>query len=375
MNSKLIIAAVALATSILVSALLSYKTYDTDFPCFYYVASTVLDPQASNEDIYRYTEDRENKYSIPEKKEIKDTLLYSVPAAYVLAPLALMPYYAAKATMIFVNLLAYLIAVAMILRLARASSREITWGMAISSLWLPFLHTVGYAQINGLILLLVASAVLVVTRGYWHLCGALIACAALFKLFPVAIALVFGLRSWRVLVGFFVVFAIAFLVPGSTKWVSTLSNFLTDDARYATYGTYLWLKEVNPVLVFLYPLIIVTMTALITLFAKDDDYPLLASFAIPAVLLAMPRLEYNHLTLLAFTYGYLFASKQYSGWPLKSILLVSALILGFPRPGAVSPWIFDPLPSPMHYALLSEWIVIALLISIPSFSRTSPRIA
>ena len=106
MNLKLVIAAVALVISILVSALFSYKTYSTDFPCFYYVASTILDPQASNEDIYRYTEDTENRYSIPEKKEVKDTLLYSVPAAYLLAPLGLMPYYMAKATMIFLNMVA-----------------------------------------------------------------------------------------------------------------------------------------------------------------------------------------------------------------------------------------------------------------------------
>ena len=103
MNLKRIVAAVALAISFLVSAIFSYKTYNTDFPCFYYVASTVLDPQASNEDIYRYADDKENKYSIPEKKEVKDTLLYSVPAAYLLAPLALMPYYTAKTVMIFLN--------------------------------------------------------------------------------------------------------------------------------------------------------------------------------------------------------------------------------------------------------------------------------
>lgn len=249
MNLKLVIAAVALVISILVSALFSYKTYSTDFPCFYYVASTILDPQASNEDIYRYTEDTENRYSIPEKKEVKDTLLYSVPAAYLLAPLGLMPYYMAKATMIFLNMVAYLFAVAMILKLSNASSRDITWGTAIACLWLPFFHTIGFANIDAFILFLVASAVFAVTSGHPYLCGAL-------------------------------------------------------------FATYLWLNAVNPVLVFLYPVIIGITTALITVFAKSDDYPLLASFAIPAVFLAMPRLEYNHLTLLVFTYGYLLASKK-----------------------------------------------------------------
>ena len=65
MTLKLIIVAIGFAMSILVSLLFSYKTYNTDFPLYYYVASTILDPQASNEDVYRYPEDRENKYSIP----------------------------------------------------------------------------------------------------------------------------------------------------------------------------------------------------------------------------------------------------------------------------------------------------------------------
>ena len=375
MISRGIIFAVALAISILVSALFSYKTYNTDFPVYYYVASTILDPQASNEDIYRYTEDRENKYSIPEKKEAREFFLYSVPVAYFLAPLALMPYYTAKATMIFLNMVAYLFAVAMILKLANASSREIAWGTAISCLWLPFLHTLAYAQVNALILLLVALAVFAVTKGHPYLCGVLIACAALFKLFPLAVALVLGLRNWRVWVGFSVLFGASLLTPGSMKWLSTLSNFVRDDATYATYATHLWLRQIHPVLVFAYPLLIGAVTVSNTLLAKDDDYPLLAAFAIPAVFLGMPRLEYYHLTLLVFTYGYLFASKKHRSLPLMGFLFVSAVVLGFPRPGTASPWILDPIPLFLYFTLLSLWVVIALLISIRSFSRNPPRMA
>jgi hypothetical protein len=365
MISKLIVVAVALTISILVSVLFSYKTYNTDFPCYYYVASTILDPHASNEDVYGYPEDRGNKYSIPEIKEIKDRFLYSIPAAYFLAPLALMPYYTAKTTMIFLNMVAYLFAVATILKLSNVSSRGIIWGMAISCLWLPFLHTIIYAQINALILMLVALAVLAVTRGYPYLCGALLAFASLFKLFPLAIALVLGLRNRRVLVGLSVVIGAFFLVPGSTKWISTMSNFVNEEGRLPIY---LWLKAVNPVLIFLYPALIGIVTALITIIAKDDDYPLLASFAIPAVFLAMPRLGYYHLTLLVFTYGYLLASKKYRNWALIGFLFFSAIVLGFPRPGPENPFVF-PISPIMYFALISLWVVMGIIISIRSVSR------
>ena len=369
MSRKLVFIAAAFATSIFVSAIFSYRGHNTDFPVYYYVASTILDPQASHEDVYRYPEDTQNKYSIPEKKEARDLFPYSIPAAYVFAPLALMPYYTAKTTMILVNMIAYVFAVATILRSSNATSREITWGTAISCLWLPFLHTLGYAQINALILLLVTSAVLAVTRGYPYVCGGLLACAALFKLFPLAIALVLGLRNRRILIGFSVVFGASFFVPGSTAWISTLSNFMKEDVRLPTY---LWLKSISPVLIYVYPAFIGIVTALIALFAKDDDYSLLTSFAIPAAFLAMPRLGYYHLTLLAFPYGYLFASKQYRNWPLMGFLFLSAIVLGFPRRGPVEPFIFDPIPNRVYLALFSLWVVIGIMIFIRSFSR-SPR--
>lgn len=369
MNPKLIIIAVSLAISISVSMLFSYKTYNTDFPLYYFVASTILDPQASNEDVYRYPEDRENKYSIPEKTQEKNPYIYSVPAAYFLTPLAWMPYYAAKTTMIFLNMIAYLFSVATVLKLSNASGRQITWGTAISCLWLPFLHTLIFAQINALILLLVVLAVLAVTRGYPYLCGALFAVASLLKLFPLAVALILGVRNWRVLVGFSIVFGASFLVPGSTKWISTMLSFMNEEVRVPAY---LWLKGINPDLVFLIPVLIGAVTALIALLAKDDDYPLLASFAIPATFLAMPRLGYYHFTLLALTYAYLFASKQYRSWPLMTILFVSAVVLGFPRPGPTYPFVF-PISPVMYFALFSLWVVIGILIAVRSFSRNPPR--
>src|SRR4030065_2539820 len=365
MNRKFGIVVLAFAVSIFVSALLSYKIYYSDFLVYYFVASTILDPHASNEDVYLYPEDRENKYAIPEKKDVRDRFLLSVVAAYLISPLAWLPYYTAKAVMIFVNIAAYLCAVVVILKMGNVSGRWVVWGAGISCLWLPFLSTLLGGQINGLILLLVAVAVLAATRGHPYLCGALFALAALFTLFPLAIALGLGLRRRRILAGFAVLFGASFLIPGATEWISRIINFLSEDTNLPAYE---WLKSMHPLLVVIIPILIGGITAIVTVLSNGTDYPMLASFAIPAVFLSMPRLGYYHLTVLVFTYGYLFSLKEFRTWPLGGFLLVSALVLGFPRPGPTSPIFFDPVTVQMSFTLFCLLVVLGTKISVWSFS-------
>jgi hypothetical protein len=360
MNWKLLIVAVAFAASIFVSAFLSRMTYNTDFPAFYSAASTILDPIASPRDVYR--DDLDKRYPVPEKKEVKTLFIYSLPVAFILAPLAWMSYYTAKAMMIFLNIVSYLSAVAIILKLGNVPGRWIGWGMGISCLWLPFIATLEHAQVNAIILLLVALAVLAVTRGYPYLCGVLLALAALFKLFPLAIALVLGIRNRRIFIGFSALFGASFLLPGSSVWISTIWNLGKVEAPL-----YVWLKTINPVLVSICPVFIGSMTALITFMAKDDDYPLLTAFAIPAVFLAMPLLGYFHLTLLIFSYVYIFSSRKFRNAFLMGFLVLSALIIGFPRPGPVSPFVFDPVTPLMYLMLFSLWIVLGIRIAFNSF--------
>lgn len=367
MNWNLLIVAVAFAASIFVSANLSLKTYNTDFPMYYSAASTILDPEASPQDVY--DAGAQNKYAIPERKEVETPYVYSLLVAFLFTPLAWMPYYTAKAVMIFLNIMAYLIAVAIILRVGNVSDRWIARGVAISILWLPFIHTLLYGQVNALITVLVALAVLAVTRGHPYLCGIFIAFAALFKFFPLAIALVLGLRDRRIFVGCAVVFLATFLIPGSTKWISTIWNFLNEDRRTLTY---IWVKAVsvvNPVLFFVYPAVIGVVTAFLAAMAKDDDYPLLTAYAITAVFLVMPRMGYYHLTLLVLAYAHLFSLKECRNWLFTGFLLLSAVVLGFPRRGA------GLITPPIYIALFSLWVVVGVLISTRSYSRTPAAVA
>ena len=358
---KLLVVAAAFATVFFVSAILSRATYNTDFPAFYSAASTILDPKASNKDVYR--DDVDTRYPIPEKKEVQTIFIYSLPVAFLLAPLAWMPYYTAKAVMIFLNIVSYLSAVTIILTLGKVSGRWMGWGIGLSCLWLPFINNLGHAQINGIILLLVAVGVLAVTRGYPLYSGVLLALAALFKLFPLAIALVLGLRARRILTGFALIFGASFLLPGAKGWISTIWKWGKVEAPL-----YVWLKTFSPALVVICPILIGSVTALITLMANDDDYPLLTAFAIPAVLLSMPRLGHYHLTLLVFSLGYLFSSKESRSWPLLGFLVLSSIILGFPRPGPVSPFVFDPVTPVMYLTIFSLWVVLGIRISLRSFS-------
>ena len=364
MNGKFILMAVAFAASIFVSAFLSYKIYNSDFPVYYFVASTILDPQASPGDVYRYPEDTENRYSIPERKDERDRFLYSLQAAYILAPLGWLPYYTAKTLMIFINIAAYLCAVVVILKLGNVSDRWVVRGAGISFLWLPFLSTLMGGQINGIILLLVAVAVLAATRGRPYLCGALFALAALFKLFPLAIALILGIRNRRILAGFAVFFGASFLLPGAAEWIPMIITFLKEDVKLPAYVV---LETMHPLLVVIIPLLIGGMTALVTFLSKDTDYPMLASFAIPAAFLSMPRLGYYHLTVLVFSYCYLFSRKEFRTWPLAGFLIVSAIVIGFPRPGHLSPIFFDPVTVPMSITLFAMWSVLGTKIAVQSF--------
>jgi hypothetical protein len=360
MNRKFIIVSIGFAASIFVSAFLSRITYNTDFPAFFSAASTILDPHASPRDVYR--DDFDKQYPVPEKKEVKTLYIYSLPVAYLLAPLAWMPYYTAKAMMIFINIVSYLSAVAVILNLGNVPGRWIGYGMGISCLWLPFIATLEHAQVNAVILLLVALSVFAVTRGYSYICGALLALAALFKLFPLAIGLVLGIRNRRILIGFTSLFGASFLLPGSSVWISTIWNLGKAEAPL-----YVWLKTMHPLLVYICPVLIGSMTAFITIMARDDDYPLLTAFAIPAVFLAMPLLGYYHLTLLVFSYGYTFSSREFRNAFLMGFLILSALIIGFPRPGSVSPYVFDPVTPLMYLMLFSLWIVLGIRIAFHSF--------
>ncbi len=131
---KLIVGVLVFLFCFYFSVFLSHYTYNTDFTAFYYAASTILDPNTPNISVYDI--DTDNKYSIPKVTEIHaPAFIYSMPAAYIIAPLALMPYFKAKAAMIFINILMYLAAITIILKMGGASGRWFAYPLALLCLW------------------------------------------------------------------------------------------------------------------------------------------------------------------------------------------------------------------------------------------------
>jgi len=300
------------------SIFMSHYTYRTDFPHFYYAASTIVDQSTPNTEVYNI--DKANKYSIPEEAAgTYHVFIYSIPVAYLIAPLALMPYFMAKAVWISLNILFYIAAVIIILNLSEASGRWFTYPLMISCLWAPFVENIRYGQGNGIPLFLVTVAILAATKNRSTFSGILLSIATLFKLFPIAVAMVFGIKNWRVIVSFAVVFSASFLTPGSLKWFFGIKNSSPD----CFTPTFLWLNQFGSLWFVVYAATIAGITALMVHRTKNVNYPFMATISIPAVFLAMPILEYHHLTLLIFSYVHLLFSSS------SNRLLTACVLLSF----------------------------------------------
>ncbi len=319
---KLIFIVIILLVCFCLSVFLSYYTYNTDFTAYYYAASTILDSNTPNVSVYDI--DIINRYSIPEATEFHGfSFLSSMPVAYIIAPLALMPYFKAKSVMIFINILMYLGAITITLKMGGASGRWFSYPLAILCLWWPFIHSMRHGQLNGIILCLIAIAVFTATKNHPTICGIFLAVAALFKLFPIAIAMLLGVKNWRIFASCIVAFSVSFIIPGSLKWFQAMSNNLPR-FNFIYTPLYLWLKQFGFGWYWIYAATIAGFSAILVYRSKNANYPLIASFAIPSVFLVMPLIEYTHLTLLAFSYSYIIVTTKRS-----SHLLIASIILSF----------------------------------------------
>ena len=321
---KLIFSVVVLLVCFYFSVFLSHYTYNTDFGVFYYAASTILDPNTPNISVYDI--DTANKYSIPEATQLHGfTFIYSMPVAYIMAPLALIPYFKAKAAMIFINILMYLSAITIALKMGRASGRWFAYPLALLCLWWPFIQNMRQGQVNGILLFLLALAVFAATKNRPTICGIFLAIAALFKLFPIAIAMMLGIKNWRIFASCLFVFVISFLIPGSPKWIEAISSYPRYNIHYSLI--YLWLKQISLFWFWIYAATIAGFSALVVYRAKDANYPILTSFAIPAVFLTMPIIEITHFTLLPFSYAYLLVSAKRSNRLLITSIFISFIMI------------------------------------------------
>lgn len=316
MRGKILLTVVALCATAYFSVLLAYSTYNTDFPVFYRAASSVLDSETAGSAVYDFAEI--NKYPVQEL-DTGGAFIYSLAAAYFMAPLALLPYYTAKALIIFLGILSYFTSVIIILRLAGFFGSKQLCLLALSLFWFPFIRDLRFAQINSIMLLLVVLGIYLALKRPL-LAGMFIGIASLFKLSPLAIAMVLGLKNWRIFAGCFAVFAASFTLPGASVWFTAISNIYPSGKT----PMYLYLSQIGLGWFAIYVALIAGLTALVAYKAKDTEYLALASLAVPSMFLCAPVIEQTHLTFLILPFLWLLAVRLY--WPV--ILSVPLMFAG-----------------------------------------------
>lgn len=293
---KTIVVSLLLVFLYCISTFMSSYTYNTDFPAFYRAAKVIHDRDVPNTSVYE-VDVTTNKYNIPEAFV---HYRFSVLIAYLMSPLALLPYNVAKAIMIAINFLAYGFSMVIILHLKKASGRWFIYPLALSFLWMPFVHDIRFVQVNSLLLFLITLSVLFASKNRPFIGGAILGLAALFKVFPIAIAMVLGIKNWRIIVSCAAIFGVALLFPGTKEWFSSFAYTPFLEKLYSVI--YLALKDNSIVLYGIYVSIIGGVTALKAYCCRNCDYLSLTALAIPATLLTMPVIEYFHLVLLILTY-------------------------------------------------------------------------
>jgi len=285
--------------SILLLGYLFYQisTYleETDFPVFYCAAKIALDPATPISKVYDTSVLMGCKVPEALNQEQKQGLhfIYSIPAAYILAPIALLPYFYAKTLIIILDILCYL---ATIPQLIKSISHKIYLANSflyslLACLWLPFQFDIRFAQINSILFLLIAIAT-VKAKKTPFLAGFLLGVATLFKLYPLGIALLIGIKNWRVAAMCLFTVFVSLTFTDSEIWFTEISNI----SRVEITPIYLLIKF-NFFLYIVYACVIAGITALLVYIGAFED-TFITGLSITALFIIMPIVEYYHLVLL-----------------------------------------------------------------------------
>jgi hypothetical protein len=331
----------------LFSVFASRVTVDSDFPVFYRAAKTILDPNAPNAALYLPPNCA--KYPTPEREDSPGAFLYSPAAAYLLAPLAFLPYYTAKAVMIFLDAIAYLVSVWILARHRGFAGRLFFYTLALSLLWLPFLQDIRSGQLNAVLLLLITGAACAANRNSFGVAGFLLGIATLFKLFPFAVALLLGLKNRRIIGSCAATLAATLLIPGSHDWFPAIGAIVKNYSPL-----YLFLFHHGVGWYYLFVMLVAGITAVTVRRCVFPDHFILLALAMPAILLVMPIIEYYHYIFLVLSLLPFMGSCNGLNWKQVPIVLISV--------GIVTLSCFTPQYVP-HY-FISTYLSNCLLLSV-----------
>lgn len=347
MKERKIIIFIALTLVLFLNLCIAFKAAvlnpRSDISAFYYAANVVLDSEIPNDKIY----DVDVMRSISANYGIYHypmPFVYSVASAFMMSPIVLLPYEIAGVVFNLINILMYMGAVIIILLLGRVTKLYLLGSLAVLALWMPFLYSQYWLQSNALLVFLIALSVYAAARGRPLTSGLLIGLASLFKLYPLAFAVYLGFKNWRITASCIAVFSASFLLPGSLKWFTAIQNIHPYGSSPIKTPFFAWLSHAGSLWCIIYALIIMGITALVFYQYRGIGYPLIMSFAIPAVFLINPYVDYHHLTMLVLSYTYILARIElFPRWflvaSIMSFIFINAHIFYFPDINPISPFV------------------------------------
>jgi hypothetical protein len=323
------IALMVIITAVSFSYWHSRYASSADFPIFYNATLYFLHEHNGIANIYDVWISHE--YDLPEKTNA-GKFIYSPLILVLFSPLGYLDYYAAKTVLMSVNIICYALSIYLILRHLKFSGRWFVYPFFLSFIWAPFLIDVMMGQINSILLLLLILAVCSLENDKPVISGLFIGVAALFKIFPIGIAMTLGIKNRRVFISCFLFFIISIaVIPGAIKWFSAILSIHPSSISPA----YRFLSEYKPVLFGIYSASIALITALLIHKTQKNDYLKIVSYSIPAVFLSAPVFESHHLTLLIVSFLFLVSYVRvnlklfYIATPLISALVISMAFFAY----------------------------------------------
>ncbi len=302
---------------IIFSYFIATYTHTTDFPCFYSAAKTIINHGINSDKIYTHSDDK--KFYIPEEIEKWKRLdfNYSKFIALTMAPLGFLPYYLSKTTLIFLNISCYLFAIYLFLLTQFSSDKFPLYMFGLFFFYQPFFQNIRFAQVEGIIFLLLVLSYFFSTKAKFYKSGFFLGISILFKLFPIALAISVGLKNRIILITSLSVLTISFILPGSNMWLKTLPKSNTHRLLQSNEFFFYYL-------IFLF--FIGALTAMYILFYENIKYEDIYAISISAIFITAPFLEYYHLTLLCFSYMYLFSNFR-SINSLSKFFIIASFVL------------------------------------------------
>lgn len=323
----------------------------TDFSVFYCAGKTVLDPATPNHLVYDINTLTDCK--IPEiisEDQRRDLhFIYSIPAAYLLSPLTLLPYFHAKSLLITLEVLSFALAVLLLAnKISILHKTKPSKFFLIACLWLPLHNDVILGQINSILLLLITIVCIEIRRNS-YLAGTVIGIVSLFKLFPLGIALLLSIKNWRIAVSSLMTAGLSIWLTDSEDWFKAIGNI----SKIGAMPVYQLANEHSLFYFYGYVIFMLGITVFLSYITKLDEL-FIMSYAITTLFIIMPYVEYHHLVLLILPIIYLISRYSRRSLFFKTIITIPAIMV------IIAPS-FEPktLQAIIYISCLTLWILFS----------------